>query len=267
MVGQRYRWKNKQLREHIAVIDGKRSPTILLKNVTYLNQMLKKWIKAHIWIYQDRIVYVGQKLPSKLADCEVVDCDGKFVVPGYIEPHAHTFHLYNPHSFAQYASQTGTTTLINDNLVLALQMTKEKAFSFLEEMKKLPVTMYWWCRFDPQTEIHHEEQALSNGNVLRWIEHDSVVQGGELTGWPKLLDGDDLMLHWIQETKRLGKKVEGHFPGASENTLSKLMLLGADCDHESMTGTDVLNRLLQGYTTSLRYSSIRPDLPKIFDEI
>jgi len=34
-----------------------------------------------------------------------------------------------------------------------------------------------------------------------------------------------------------------------------------------MTGTDVLNRLLQGYTTSLRYSSIRPDLPKILDEI
>ncbi|WP_099354961.1 adenine deaminase C-terminal domain-containing protein [Fredinandcohnia onubensis] len=267
MVGQRYRWKNKQLREHVAVIDGKKSPTILLKNVTYLNQMLKKWINAHIWIYQDRIVYVGQQLPSKLTNCEVVECDGKFVVPGYIEPHAHSFHLYNPHSFAQYASQTGTTTIINDNLVLALQTSKKKAFSFLEEMKNLPVTMYWWCRFDPQTEIHHEEQAFSNGNVLSWLEHDAVVQGGELTGWPKLLDGDDLMLHWIQEAKRIGKKVEGHFPGASEKTLAKMMLLGSDCDHESMTGTDVLNRLLQGYTTSLRNSSIRPDLPKILDEI
>ncbi|MFS0862745.1 adenine deaminase C-terminal domain-containing protein [Fredinandcohnia sp. 179-A 10B2 NHS] len=267
MPEQRYRWKNKQLREHVAVIDGKKSPTILLKNVTYLNQMLKKWLHAHIWIYEDRIIYVGQQLPADLTGCEVVDCDGKYIVPGYIEPHAHTFHLYNPHTFAQYASQTGTTTLINDNLVLALQLTKKKAFSFLNEMKNLPVSMYWWCRLDAQTEIQNEEQAFSNGNVLSWLDHDSVVQGGELTGWPKLLAGDDLMLHWIQEAKRKGKKIEGHFPGASEKTLAKLMLLGADCDHESMTGKDVMNRLLQGYTTSLRYSSIRPDLPTILDEI
>ena len=32
------------------------------------------------------------------------------------------------------------------------------------------------------------------------------------------------------------KKVEGHFPGASETTLAKLKLLGTDCDHEAMTG-------------------------------
>lgn len=267
MLDQRYRWKNKKLREHVAVIDGKLSPTLLLKNAIYLNQILKKWIKAHIWIYEDRIVYVGEKLPENTSNCEIVDCREYFLVPGYIEPHAHPFQLYNPHSFAQYASQTGTTTLINDNLPLALFTSKKKAFSFLSDMRNLPVTMYWWCRFDPQTEIHDEEQIFSHANIKSWLEHDAVLQGGELTAWPKLLEGDDLMLHWIQEAKRMKKQIEGHFPGASEKTLTKLRLLGADCDHESMTGQDVLNRLLQGYTTSLRYSSIRPDLPTILDEI
>ncbi|MCC5468757.1 amidohydrolase family protein, partial [Pelosinus sp. Bkl1] len=99
------------------------------------------------------------------------------------------------------------------------------------------------------------------------MEHDAVLQGGELTGWPKLMAGDDMMLHWMQETKRLGKKVEGHFPGASEKTLAKMMLFGADCDHEAMTGEEVRTRLLQGYTVSLRHSSIRPDLPKLLQEI
>lgn len=100
-----------------------------------------------------------------------------------------------------------------------------------------------------------------------WLEHDAVLQGGELTGWPKLLDGDDMMLHWIQEAKRMRKKIEGHFPGASEKTLAKLMLLGADCDHESMTGEEVYNRLMQGYMVTLRHSSIRPDLPVLLDDI
>src|SRR5690606_12996960 len=70
-----------------------------------------------------------------------------------------------------------------------------------------------------------------------------------------------------QETKRLGKKIEGHFPGASEKTLAKMMLLGADSDHEAMTGEEVKRRLMQGYMVSLRHSSIRPDLPRLVDEI
>lgn len=264
---QRYRWKNKQLRNHAAVLDGTLPPTILLKNATYLNQTFRKWMTANIWIYNDRIVYVGENLPENTEQCEIMDCTGMRLVPGYIEPHAHPFQLYNPHSFAAYAAQTGTTTLINDNMVLALQLGKKKAFSFINELNDIPVTMYWWSRFDAQTEIDHEEEVFSNSNVRAWLEHENVVQGGELTCWPKLLSGDDMILHWMQETKRLHKKIEGHFPGASEKTLAKMMLFGADCDHEAMTGEEVRRRLMQGYMVSLRHSSIRPDLPKLLDEI
>lgn len=264
---QRYRWKNKQIREHVSVLDGKHSPTILLKNALYLNQVFRQWMRANIWIYEDRIVYVGKNLPSIDANCEVIDCTNEILVPGYIEPHAHPFQLYNPLSLAAYASQSGTTTLINDNMALILHLKKAEAFSFIRSLQTIPSTMYWWSRFDAQTEIFDEDEIFSHSNVKSWLEHRDVLQGGELTGWPKLLAGDDMMLHWIQEAKRMKKQIEGHFPGASEKTLAKMMLFGADCDHESMTGEEIYNRLMQGYMVSLRYSSIRPDLPKLLDEM
>ncbi|MFD0826108.1 adenine deaminase C-terminal domain-containing protein [Neobacillus sp. M.A.Huq-85] len=267
MLEQRYRWKNKHLRTHVSVLEGRTSPTILLKNALYLNQAFRQWMRANIWIYDDRIVYVGENLPAKLKNCEVIDCTNEILVPGYIEPHAHPFQLYNPHTLAEYASQFGTTTLINDNMALILNLKKREAFSLLRELRTIPTTMFWWSRFDSQTEILGEEETFSHSNVKLWLEHDAVLQGGELTGWPKLLDGDDMMLHWIQEAKRMRKKIEGHFPGASEKTLAKLMLLGADCDHESMTGEEVYNRLMQGYMVTLRHSSIRPDLPVLLDDI
>ncbi|MEC2056914.1 adenine deaminase [Peribacillus psychrosaccharolyticus] len=267
MLEQRYRWKNKDLREHVEVLDGSKAPTILLHNAVYLNQYLRKWTKANIWIYDDRIVYVGEKYPDDVEGCEVINCEGRFLVPGYIEPHAHPFQLYNPLTLSQYTSKYGTTTLLNDNLMLFLQLDKKKAFSLLKELRTIPATMYWWCRFDGQTELLDEELIFTHGEVKAWLEHDAVLQGGELTGWPRLLDGDDMMLHWIQETKRMRKKIEGHFPGASEKTLAKLMLFGADCDHEAMSGEEVMNRLMQGYTVALRHSSIRPDLPKLLKEI
>ncbi|MCW1240594.1 MULTISPECIES: adenine deaminase C-terminal domain-containing protein [Bacillus] len=262
-----FRWSNEQLREHVEVIDGTRSPHIVLRNATYLNSYMREWMQANIWIYDDRIVYVGGKLPAQLHECEVIDCDGKYVVPSYIEPHAHPYQLYNPETLANHAMQFGTATFINDNLTLFFTLKREESFHLLDEFEKIPASMYWWCRFDGQTELQNGESLFNREEIIEWLKHKAVLQGGELTAWPKLLHGDDEMLHWVQETKRLHKKVEGHFPGASETTLAKLKLLGTDCDHEAMTGQEAFTRLMQGYTVSLRNSSIRPDLEVLLKEL
>lgn len=267
MENSQFRWSNEQLRKHVSILDGISAPHILLTNATYLNTYIREWVKANIWIYEDRILYVGEKLPDQIDGCEVIDCEGQFLVPGYIEPHSHPYQLYNPLTLAKHAAQAGTTTLINDNLTFFLQLQRDSAFSLLDDFQNINTSMYWWCRFDGQTETPNNKQIFNNEDILAWLKRKDVLQGGELTAWPRLLNGDNQMLTWIQETKKLHKKVEGHFPGASEITLSKLMLLGADCDHEAMTGQEAMARLMQGYTVSLRNSSIRPDLEILLKEL
>lgn len=261
------KWNIKNIREQVSVIDGKLAPTLVLTNARYLHSMLKKWLTGNIWILNDRIVYVGQEMPASLDHTEVVDIAGKTIVPGYIEPHVHPFQLYNPQSFAEFSAQTGTTTFICDNMVFASLMNNKKAFTMLNELHALPFTYYWWARFDSQTETELEDKIYSTESVMEWLQRDDVLLGGELTGWPKLLHGDDQMLYWLQLGKTKGKKIEGHFPGASEKTLARMKLFGADGDHEAMTVEDVESRLLHGYDVTLRYSSIRPDLPKLLKDI
>lgn len=260
-------WKIHEIRQQVAVIDGKQAPSIVLKNTRYLHSVLKKWVNGNIWILNDRIVYVGNEIPTKLTNTEVVDLQGKVVVPGYIEPHVHPFQLYHPQSFADFASQSGTTTFIADNISYVLSLPNQKAFSILDQLKKSPFSFYWWARFDSQTEIENEDELFTNKSVLEWLERNDVIVGGELTGWPRIARGDDMMLYWIQASKIKGKKVEGHFPGASEKTLARMKLFGADGDHEAMTIEEVENRILHGYAVTLRHSSIRPDLPILLEGI
>ncbi len=269
MVAERFeRWTKKQIRTQLQILRGEVAPTICLTNATYLNSVRKQWLQANIWIYKDRIIYVGNDMPIKMDTTEVVDCSNSYLVPGYIEHHAHPFQLYNPHSLAEYASVRGTTTLINDNMVWFLNTDKKKALTVIGDLdSKLPTSMFWWARYDAQTELNHEEEVFSYSTMKAWLEHPLVVQGGELTAWPKVLNGDDSLLHWMQETKRLSKPIEGHLPGASERTLTQMALLGVSSDHEAMTGKEALMRLDLGYTTSLRHSSIRPDLPKLISEL
>lgn len=263
-----YRWRNRQLREHVSVIDGELAPTKLLKQATYLNVFLKKWMTANIWIYEDRIVYVGEDLPDQISPkTEVIDCRGQYLVPGYIEPHSHPFQLYNPHSLAEYALKTGTTTLVNDNLMWLLLLDQKKAFSLLDDMQNMPTSIFWWARFSSQSELREEKKFLEDEEALEWLNHQAVIQGGELTNWPDILREDDRGLYWMQETKRLRKPVEGHFPGASKKTLTKMKLLGADGDHESISGEELYRRLELGYYAAIRNSSIRPDLRKVLQDL
>ena len=261
------KWKIKNIREQVAVIDGKVAPSMVLKNARYLHSMFKQWMTGNIWILKDRIVYVGEEMPANVDGTEMVDMAGKTVVPGYIEPHVHPYQLYNPASFAEFAAQRGTTTFLSDNMTLVLLSQNKKAFSLINQLNELPFSFYWWSRFDSQTEIEHEEEFFSSESVLEWLDRPDVLLGGELTGWPRLLRGDDQMLYWIQAAKYKGKKIEGHFPGASEKTLVKMRLFGADGDHEAMTADEVVRRIQHGIKVTLRHSSIRPDLPNLLKGI
>ena len=260
-------WRNRDLRKHLAVIDGKIAPTIVLENSTYLNVFTRKWTQAHIWIYQDRIIYVGDQLPTNREGTEMIDCTGQYLVPGYIEPHAHPFYLYSPEEFAYHGAKFGTTTLVNDNNQIISLFDRQTGFSLLKEFDQLPVSMFWWARYDSQSMMHMEEDVFNLSDILSWIEHPSVIQGGELTSWPQLLSGDDRLLYWIQETRKRKKRVEGHFPGASPSTLTKMKLLGVTGDHEAMTSEEVMQRLELGYHVTLRHSSIRPDLENLLQGI
>ncbi|WP_252504250.1 adenine deaminase C-terminal domain-containing protein [Sporosarcina sp. Marseille-Q4943] len=256
-------WEQREIQRQIEIINGKIAPDIIIQNATYLHSIFKKWVTGNIWITGDRIVYVGERMPAMTEGAEIVDALNKRIVPGYIEPHVHPFQLYNPETFADYAGKLGTTTFLSDNLTFFLLLGNERAFKLIDQLNELPFSFYWWARFDSQTILQNEREVFNIEAISEWLQRDDVLMGGELTGWPRLMNGDPDMAAAVARAKQAGKKIEGHFPGASERTLARMKLLGVDGDHEAMTIEEVETRLLQGYAVTLRHSSIRPDLPDL----
>ncbi|WP_265181862.1 adenine deaminase C-terminal domain-containing protein [Geomicrobium sp. JCM 19055] len=260
-------WNKREKRNQISVVRGELAPSKVITNATFLNSGRKAWTKGNIWIYGDRIVYVGKALPSSDENTEWIDASERYIVPGYIEHHAHPFIAYNPSTFADYALERGTSTVFNDNLIVMMNVDKKKALTLISEMNEGPSSLYWSCRIDPQTETKDEHQVFTPQALEDWLNHPLVVQGGELTGWPKVISGDDTLLHWMEEVLKRNKRIEGHLPGASERTLAQLAILGVTSDHEAISSEEILKRLDAGYTTTLRHSSLRPDLPMLISEI
>lgn len=260
-------WEQHEIQKQLGIINGKEAPDLIIQHATYLHSIFKKWVTGNIWIQGDRIVYAGGRMPAMTEGAEIIDATGKKIVPGYIEPHVHPFQLYNPETFADYAGRLGTTTFLSDNLTFFLLLGNERAFKLISQLNELPFSFYWWARFDSQTVLQNEREVFNLEAIAEWLKRDDVLMGGELTGWPRLMNGDPEMTASVNAAKKAGKKIEGHFPGASERTLARMKLLGADGDHEAMTADEVESRLLQGYAATLRHSSIRPDLPDLLKGI
>ncbi|GAA0137170.1 adenine deaminase C-terminal domain-containing protein [Paenibacillus sp. YSY-4.3] len=247
-----------EYRDLIAVSVGSKSPDVWLKNAAYLNVYTGQVERGHIYISGKRIAYVGEKELAASPNTQIVELEqGQIIVPGYIEPHAHPCQMYNPFAWGVSQLRHGTVLSINDNLSL-LMLLGVRAIPFIEELDRISTHMFlWWCNFD-------QVQAGDRSMLRAWLAHPLVIQGGEFTEWFKLLQGDEEMLERLYMLKGgPSVRVEGHLPGVSHEKISGIAAAGIGADHESLNAEDVLKRLRIGLYVSLRYSSIRPDLPDI----
>lgn len=241
--------------------------TVWIKGGKVLDVFLKEWRDTHIVLAGDRIAYVGEREPLMDEQTEVIDASGTYLVPGYLEPHAHPFQWYNPVTLSDYALARGTTTMISDNLLLYNSLPYAEVAQLLEQLSEHPVKQYYWARLDPQSQKIEKKARYSPDQLTQMLAHPLVIQAGELTDWGGILAEQEQLIHGLMKARELGKRIEGHHPGASWDTLNIAAAAGVTACHESINVDEVINRLRLGLYVSLRHSSIRPDLPALIQGI
>ena len=170
--------------------------------------------KADVWCEGERITAIGPNL-SAPAGAEVIDASGKFVFPGFIDPHVH---IYLPF-MGTYAKDTyetasraalvgGTTTLIemicparNDDPIASYELWKSKAVgkSACDFAFHMGVT-----RFDEKTP-----------ELLKRIVDDGTASFKVFLAYKGAFGVDDTELYKTLElAKRLGVIVTAHCENA-----------------------------------------------------
>ncbi|WAH38016.1 adenine deaminase C-terminal domain-containing protein [Alicyclobacillus dauci] len=247
----------------IAVSRFRKPATVWIRDAKVLQVYTGEIERLNVALWDKWIAYVGERSPMVDDDTQIIDAAQYYLVPGYIEPHAHSFQGYNPKTLADFAAVRGTTLLIQDNLPFFLNLDQTQMESVFAEMSDFPVKHYWWCRLDPQIKQEEAQLKFTMERVEQTLSHPLVLQAGELTFWKDLIDADETMADRGWRARESGKRLETHNPGASPATLNAVAAAGATACHESISAKDVLERVRLGYHAALRHSSIRPDLYEI----
>ena len=246
---------------------GLKPADVYIKNGTVINVYTGELIKSNVAVCGKYVAYVGESEKALGKHTEIIDASGKFLCPGYIEPHGHPFLMYNPLSLSEKILPLGTTMMVSDNLFFFRTLGVEGFEAVIEDLKSLPLKLFWSVRLDAQTSSVEIDAAFSPANIRRLVHNQEVLQVGETTDWPSLLSGKPGMVEGVLTAIKTGKRVEGHAPGASNETLNALCAAGITACHESISGEEVLRRLRLGMYATLRHSSLRPDLSRLIKDL
>ncbi|SDJ37285.1 adenine deaminase C-terminal domain-containing protein [Paenibacillus naphthalenovorans] len=249
--------------ELIEVAQGRRPADLFIKGGTVINVYSGEFLPQNVAIYKDRIAYIGNSEAAIGEHTRVIHAEGKYVSPGFIEPHAHPWVVYNPVSLTMKSLSSGTTTLVNDNLFFYLHMGASGFKAMLQDLRELPGNNLWLVRLVSQAEYPSERDEFNAGDVRSLLELEEVVGTAEITRWPLLYKGDPFVIDTIEYAKRLGKISDGHTAGCSYEKLNSIVAAGISACHEAITAQEALDRLRLGMWTTLRNSSLRPDFPEI----
>ncbi|WP_027409996.1 adenine deaminase C-terminal domain-containing protein [Anoxybacteroides tepidamans] len=249
--------------ELIEVAQGRRPADIFIKGGMVVNVYSGEFLRQNVAIYQDAIAYVGEKDVAVNDETIIIDASEMYVSPGFIEPHAHPWVLYNPVSMTEKVLPLGTTTTVNDNLFFYLHFGVDGFKRLVHDLRKLPGNFFWLIRLVSQADFPGERDWFNEKDIEELLAMDEVIGTAEVTRWPLLYEGDPFLIKMIETAKKMGKVIDGHTAGCSYDKLNSIAASGVDACHEAITAKEALDRLRLGMWTTLRNSSLRPDFPEV----
>ncbi|MCL6632210.1 MAG: amidohydrolase family protein [Alicyclobacillus herbarius] len=249
--------------ELIEVSKGKRKADLYIRDGRVLNVYSGEILNTNVAVYKDRIAYVGQREDCIGERTEVLDADGCYISPGWIETHSHPWVLYNPVSLTEKVLPLGTTTFAHDDLFFFMHMGVEGFARMVKDLRVLPGLHLWLARIVSQAAYPGEYEDFHPDKLRVLLDMWDVIGTAEVTRWPIIYDADSRVLEVIEEAKRRGKVSDGHTSGCSYERLNAIAAAGISACHEAITAQEVLDRLRLGLWTVLRNSSLRPDMDEV----
>ena len=113
---------------------------LVFKNCKYLDVRNRKFVEGNILINNGKIIGVNKEY---ICD-NVIDLNGKCVVPGFIDGHIHLeSSIISPFNFSKIASLHGTTAVITDPHEIANVCGIDGLKYMLKKTEDLPIAVYF----------------------------------------------------------------------------------------------------------------------------
>ena len=253
----------------MAVAGGKEPADLVVKNGKIVNVFSGEIYDGGVAVAGDKIAAVGDVDYTIGENTKVLDAQGKYLTPGFIDGHIHPESSNLAiRSFAEAVLKHGTTVIMTDLHEIGVVGGLEAIEAVLEEAEATDLKLYFivpsHVPFSPNLET--SGGRFDTEIIKRALERPDAVGLSECVGmylaagFPELMASCDAAL-------AKGKSLQGHLPDADTATLNTCIAAGVSTDHESLSGKDVVDRLRAGCSVMLREGSSARSLTQLLEPV
>lgn len=236
-----------ELKEIIQYARGDKVARLLLRNARLINVLSGEIYRTNVAITQSRIVGIGDYDAE-----EIIDLDGAYLAPGFIDAHVHIeSSMVPPIEFARAVVPRGTTTVITDPHEIANVLGLDGIRFMFDSAKGAPLSMYVMASSCVPATSMETSGAVLHSYDLAPLKSDPWVLGlAEVMNFPGVIHRDSEVLKKIEAYSSL--VIDGHCPGLSGKDLGAYIAAGISSDHECTSVEEAAEKLRLGLTIFIR---------------
>jgi adenine deaminase len=253
----------------LQVAMGRIPASLVITNGQLVNVHSGEIYPGGVAIAGDRIAAVGEIGYTIDDKTQIINADGKYITPGFIDGHIHPESTnLSAARFAEIVLCHGTTSIFTDLHEIGVVGGIEAINAVLQEYRQTLLKSFWVI---PSLIPFSPELETSGGKIDATIikeamRREDAVGLSEVSSLYVALENPDLMRS-LHITSKHHKVICGHGPDVSGPVLNGFVAAGVTNDHEALTADDILLRIRAGIHAQLRHNSIVPTLPELIKVI
>lgn len=248
----------KSLKRLIDVAAGRVPADLVLKNAQVVDVYQAEILQGDVAIVDGRIAGIGLGYQG----AESIDLQGKFVAPGFIDPHIHVESSYvTPEEFGRLLVPHGTTTVLADPHEIVNVLGLQGLDYMVEAAKETALDIrYMMPSCVPATNMENAGAVVEAADMIPAFEKNQVDGLAEFMNFPGVINAQEEVLDKLLAAKERNLRIDGHSPMVFEKELNAYAAAGIANDHECSTVQELKDRIARGMYVFLREGSVTQNL-------
>ena len=243
--------------ELIKCARGDSPADLLITNARVVNVFAGEIVNESFAVSQGHFVGFGRYRAEK-----TIDLKGRFVAPGFIDPHVHIeSSMACTSEFVRAVLVHGTTTVAADPHEIANVLGIDGINYMLNSAAGQPMNVYFTLpSCVPATDMETAGATLLAADLQPFMGQDRIIALAEMMNFPGVISGDPQVLAKLDVARQLGKPIDGHGPGLTGQDLNAYLAAGIGSDHECTDAQEAREKLLAGMHIMIRQGSTARNL-------